>query len=60
MNEKVKNKQQQRLDKLKTDIADTIRYHEAGWKKRYYDDKFKVHTHKRHTQRSEIHTQRER
>lgn len=42
LNEKVKAKQQRRLDKLKQDVADTIRYHEAGWKERYYADKFKV------------------
>eukprot|EP00624_Nannochloropsis_granulata_P007519 evm.model.NODE_8251_length_22696_cov_22.787495.3 len=39
--ERVKSKQEARLDRLKEEIEDTIRYHEAGWKDRYYQDKLK-------------------
>jgi hypothetical protein len=34
--DRVKDKQQRLLDKLREEVQDTIRYHEAGWKDRYY------------------------
>ncbi len=41
--ERVKAKQEAKLETLRQEIEDTIRYHEAGWKERYYADKLKKH-----------------
>ena len=38
---RVKAKHEEKLDRLKQEIDDTIRFYEAGWKDRYYADKLK-------------------
>ena len=40
--EKVKARQQKKLDEYAENVVDNVRLHEAGWKDRYYSDKCKA------------------
>jgi 5'-3' exoribonuclease 2 len=41
LKKRIKEKESQHLDHCKETIQDTVKLHEAGWKDRYYGDKYK-------------------
>ncbi|KAF0699100.1 Aste57867_10302 [Aphanomyces stellatus] len=43
LKERIKAKEQKKLDKYKEEIQDEVRLGEPGWKTRYYSDKLKAH-----------------